>query len=281
MGWVITEDVGRFLAEADGFLRAGLAENTILLSVAANVQAGAGTAVLFGWWRDGTQVTGAFADNPPYPLVLSGMPPQAARALAIDLAGIGRAVTGVSAPPPEAAAFAAGWREASGCGSRVTRQMRLHRLAGLIPPAPPPGRPRTAGPGDRDLLLEWQIAFRREVHEPPDPRPHEVDDRLGYGGLTLWEAGGGAVSMAGVSRAVAGLVRVGPVYTPPEHRGLGYAGAVTAAVSRAALEAGAREVVLFTDLGNPTSNALYRRLGYQPVSDRSVLSFAPPGPGPA
>jgi predicted GNAT family acetyltransferase len=85
--------------------------------------------------------------------------------------------------------------------------------------------------------------------------------------------------MAGVSRAVAGMMRVGPVYTPPGHRGLGYAGAVTAAVSRAALEGGAREVVLFTDLGNPTSNALYRRLGYQPVSDRSLLSFTPPGPG--
>jgi predicted GNAT family acetyltransferase len=157
--------------------------------------------------------------------------------------------------------------------------MRLHRLTELVPPAPPPGQPRTAGLGDRGLLLEWQVAFRREVHEAPDPRPHEVDDRLGYGGFTLWEAGGGAVSMAGVSRAVAGMVRVGPVYTAPGHRGLGYAGAVTAAVSRAALEAGAGEVVLFTDLDNPTSNALYRRLGYQPVSDRSLLSFTPPGPG--
>jgi predicted GNAT family acetyltransferase len=75
------------------------------------------------------------------------------------------------------------------------------------------------------------------------------------------------------------MVRVGPVYTPPEHRGLGYAGAVTATVSRAALDAGACEVVLFTDLANPVSNALYRRIGYQPVSDRAVLSFTPAGLG--
>ncbi len=71
------------------------------------------------------------------------------------------------------------------------------------------------------------------------------------------------------------MVRVGPVYTPPELRGRGYAGAATAAVSQAALGAAVREVVLYTDLANPTSNALYERLGYRPVEDRVIFSFAP------
>jgi predicted GNAT family acetyltransferase len=71
------------------------------------------------------------------------------------------------------------------------------------------------------------------------------------------------------------MVRVGPVYTPPELRGHGFASAATAAVSRAALEAGLREVVLYTDLANPTSNAVYQRLGYRPVEERVVLSFTP------
>jgi len=62
------------------------------------------------------------------------------------------------------------------------------------------------------------------------------------------------------------------VYTPKELRGHGYAGAVTAAVSRTALERGA-QVSLFTDLSNPTSNALYRRLGFEPVEDRVALAF--------
>jgi predicted GNAT family acetyltransferase len=80
--------------------------------------------------------------------------------------------------------------------------------------------------------------------------------------------------VAGPVRPAAGVVRVGPVYTPPALRGRGYAGAVTGAVTSAAIAAGAREVVLFTDLANPTSNALYRRLGYQPVTDRVVLRFS-------
>jgi predicted GNAT family acetyltransferase len=103
-----------------------------------------------------------------------------------------------------------------------------------------------------------------------------VDERLGYGGVTLWEAGGEPASMAGLTRQVARTTRVASVYTPPEFRRRGYAGAVTAAASQAALDAGASEVVLFTDLANPTSNALYQRLGYAPVEDRVILSFTPP-----
>ncbi len=48
-----------------------------------------------------------------------------------------------------------------------------------------------------------------------------------------------------------------------------------AAASQAALDAGTGEVVLYTDLANPTSNALYERLGYRPVEDRVVLTFTP------
>jgi predicted GNAT family acetyltransferase len=49
---------------------------------------------------------------------------------------------------------------------------------------------------------------------------------------------------------------------------------VTAAVTRAALDAGAEHVVLFTDLANPTSNGVYQRLGYRPVSDRLMVGFS-------
>ncbi|NEB79656.1 GNAT family N-acetyltransferase, partial [Streptomyces sp. SID14478] len=77
-----------------------------------------------------------------------------------------------------------------------------------------------------------------------------------------------------VTRQVAGSVRVAPVYTPADLRGQGYGGAVTAAVSGAARAAGADEVVLFTDLANATSNALYQRLGYRPVRDFAVWRFA-------
>ena len=134
-----------------------------------------------------------------------------------------------------------------------------------------------AAAADRDLLESWIDAFTKELADLAGPGRGIVDDRLSYGGLTLWEAGGAAVSLAGVSRPTRGVVRVAPVYTPPDHRGHGYGGAVTGAVSQAAFDAGASHVVLFTDLANPTSNALYRRLGYRPVEDRVVFRFESQG----
>jgi GNAT superfamily N-acetyltransferase len=176
-----------------------------------------------------------------------------------------------------APSFAAAWERHTGQPARVGRRSRLYRLGRLLPPDPgAPGRARVATAADSGLLLDWLEAFGREADGGGGPDlQRTVADRLSYGGLTLWEAGGGPVSMAGVTRAVAGQARVGPVYTPPEWRGQGFGGAVTAAVSQAAKDAGVGEVLLYTDLANPTSNALYQRLGYEPVSDSVQLLFLP------
>lgn len=123
-------------------------------------------------------------------------------------------------------------------------------------------------------MLSWHHAFADEIGQPGPHVERLVDDRTASGGLTLWEDGGIPVSMAGVSPRLAGMVRIVTVYTPPEHRGRGYAAAVTAEISRAAREAGAQEVLLFTDLANPTSNSVYQRIGYRPVSDRLLISTA-------
>ena len=52
-------------------------------------------------------------------------------------------------------------------------------------------------------------------------------------------------------------------------------------MSRAALAAGATDVVLFTNAADPTSNALYQRIGYRPIADWAVYDFAysPPQAG--
>lgn len=155
------------------------------------------------------------------------------------------------------------------------RRTRLYRLAELTWPDPvPDGAPRTPAPHDVGQLTDWLEAFSMEVNEMPTAdHAAAARDALSYGGLTLWESGGTPVSMAGLTRQVAGMVRVGQVYTPPRLRGRGYASAVTAEVSRAALAAGAEEVLLFTDLANPVSNSIYQRIGYREVEDRVVLTF--------
>ena len=278
----MTADTRRFLNAAGEFLRADPAGNSVMLTVTENLRVSATAPAagppLYGWWQPaGGPVSAAFMHTPDFPLMLSRVnAPDTAR-LASDLVGAGRQVHGVNAGQEAAGAFAAAWRERTGDAVAVYRRMRLFRLGELIPPRPwPEGTARLAARTERDLLARWFGAFAREVGDPPgQDHSKAAAERLAYGGITVWEAGGAPVSVVGRTRAVAGMVRVGPVYTPPELRGRGYAGAATAAVSQAALDAGITEVVLYTDLANLTSNALYQRLGYRPVEDRMVFSFAP------
>jgi GNAT superfamily N-acetyltransferase len=282
MSWFMTTDTAEFLNVAGEFLRAEAARNSVMLTVTADLEAagpGAGdSGMLFGWQRpEAGPPTAAFMHTPGYPVMLSGMSETAAAALARDFAGAGHQVPGINAAQQAADAFTVAWRERTGDPVTVYRRMRLFRLARLVPPvSAPEGSARPAAGTDRDLLDEWFGAFAREVGDiPAHDHRSDIDKRLGYGGITLWEDGSVPVSVACLTRAVGGMARVGPVYTPPALRGRGYAGAATAAVSRAALDAGVREVVLYTDLANPTSNALYERLGYRAVEDRVLLSFEP------
>ena len=282
MTWTLTDDLGAYLAAAAGFLRSQPVRHTIQLSAVETLRArGASafgeTAPLFGWWRSGTgEITAALLHTPPYPVLLTRLPERSAQPLAEALAGCGRQLPGVTAQQDDAAQFAAAWSRLTGATSQESRRSRLFRLGRLRPPAPGPrGAARVATTANRALLESWLAAFAVEIGESTGPPADVVDERLSYGGLTLWAADGTAVSLAGLHRPAAGTTRVSPVYTPPARRRQGYGGAVTAAVSQAALDAGAEHVVLFTDLANPTSNALYQRLGYRPVEDRVVLRFGP------
>ncbi len=284
MAWQLTEDLGTYLAAAGGFLRAHPAQNTIMLTAAEAIRvrgpgAFGGPAPLFGWQAepDGA-LAAAFLHTPPYPVVLTAMTAARAANLAAELAGRGRKVPGVNATGEPGSAFAAAWQERTGQPARTAMRMRLYALAELLPPdPPPPGQPRIASAADRDLLLAWLNAFHAEAGpEGPSESERVVDDRVGNGGLILWEHEGRPVSVAGRNRPAAGQARVGPVYTPPDLRGRGFGGAATAAITQAALDDGAEGVVLFTDLANPTSNTLYQRLGYRPVSDWAVLRFGRP-----
>lgn len=283
MTWHLTGDVGQYLSAAGEFLRARPAEHTILLTVAEHARLGgagrtAGQA-LFGWWTSSGGVAGAFVHLRPYPAALSQLPADAAAALPAALAQAGDFPPGAQGPAASATAFASAWQARTGCLLTVQRRTRLWQLGELQPPDPsPPGAARLARNADRSLLIDWVTAFGREVKQAETDIEQTVGDRLGYGGFTLWETAGQPVSLAGLSRPVAGHVRVGPVYTPPQFRGCGFAAAVATAVSRAALAAGARPLVLFTDLSNPASNDLFERLGYEPLADYADIAFSPARP---
>jgi FR47-like protein len=273
MAWRTTHDVDEFLSIAGEFLRAEPAANTIILTTLDNL-ANRGPHAYgeldprFGWWMAHGAVVGAFLHTPPHPPVLTVVPDDAVAPLVDELDGVRH----VNADSGLAEAISELWLRRTGEKSEVQRRTRLYRLGELVPPDPgPPGTARLAEQADFDLLREWYRLFHEDMGEGVGDQPGTIIDRIGYGGLTLWEVDSVPVAMAGRTRPTSGMIRVGPVFTPVDRRQRGYAGAVTAAVSRDAQQL-AGEVLLFTDLANPVSNSIYQRLGYRPVHDRWVIT---------
>ncbi|MEV1062291.1 GNAT family N-acetyltransferase [Streptomyces sp. NPDC050263] len=282
-GWQLTQDLDGFLDRAGGFLASRPDLHTVALTVTAGLRRRGlrlygDEAPFFGTLTgaDGS-VRAAFFRTPPYPINVTPLTEEDAEALAARLVSAGHRLSGVAAESDTASAFAAAWRRRTGAETvGDPERQRLYRLDQLVFPTPrPPGAPRIATDADRAQLVRWYREFCVSVGEDGlQDAGAWAADRIAYGGITLWETPDGTpVSMAGVTPEVVGQVRVFPVYTPAELRGHGYAGAATAEVSRAAPAAGATEVLLFTDLANPTSNALYQRIGYRPVADFAVYEF--------
>jgi RimJ/RimL family protein N-acetyltransferase len=220
------------------------------------------------------RVVGATMRTPPHNLILSELD---------DLAAIGPlledaraefgSLPGVVGPKEPVARFAEAWGSA-----RLEIAQRAFRAEHVEPPSGVPGTMRDYLRGDRELAAQWMDAFVEEALPEPPPGTSEefVDHREEDpdAGIVLWEDAGAVVSMAGFGGRTPNGTRVGPVYTPPELRGRGYASALTAALTQRLLDGGLRFCFLFTDLANPTSNSIYQRIGYEPVSDIDLWSFS-------
>lgn len=308
MGWELSYDVEAFARAARAYLERDPARCTVLLTTTETLRVHGPGAFgdgdpHCGWWRaaeDGP-VEAAFVHTPSFPPALGPMPERAARELAAVLRLTGTVLTGVAGVDGPVQAFADAWVDGrgddrgdgrgdgqgngpvdglgDGTPSRWTEayRLRLLRLAQLTPPQPaPPGSGRRATLSDVPLAAAWMRGFSVDTgqrHGVEADFTANVARRVDDGGLYLWEADGRPVAMAAHSVVIAGQARIGLVYTPPYQRGRGYGGAVTAAATRSALAAGARQVLLFADAANPTSNALYERLGYRLLGHHLDIDF--------
>ncbi|MFI1364927.1 GNAT family N-acetyltransferase [Streptomyces griseochromogenes] len=280
--WHLTEDVDEFLARAGDFLRSRPALHNTPLTVIEKMRtrkadAHDAEATVFGRLESGGMVRAVFYRPPSRRLTLTPLSTEQADTLAAHLADLGHSPSGVTADHDTATVFAEAWQRCTGAAPVAHWWGRLYRLGNLTAPEPrPPGQGRVVDAQDREQLIRWCNEFSADVGEAPILDAGSwAGSRFADKHFTFWETPDGTpVSVAGSTSMVGGMIRVDPVYTPAHLRGRGYAGAVTVEVSRAALTAGAKEVVLFTNPANPTSNALYQRIGYVPVSDFTGYKFS-------
>lgn len=201
---------------------------------------------------------------------LTPMSHEALRAVVGVIADEGVELPGVSGEAATVARFAGAWSERTRVPARPTLGQRLYELAAVVD-QPAPGLRRRATTEDREFVVEAFIAFVIEIGEPAEGSESVVDRRLAAQQLWVWDDAA-PVSMCGLTAPAEGVVRVGPVYTPPELRGRGYAAALVATVSADVRAAGNRGI-LYTDLENPTSNSIYRNIGYRAVAEGLHYEF--------
>src|SRR5580698_543634 len=129
------------------------------------------------WWvtGDSGQVCGAASWTPPYPLLVSAMPddaaPDVAASMIVRAASLGIRPPGINGPERSAHVVAAAWTATTGDTIERARTILLNELEQLVDVPVPPGSARLAALDDVPLLAEWLTAFGAEVDLIIGPDP--------------------------------------------------------------------------------------------------------------
>ncbi|HSE52892.1 MAG TPA: GNAT family N-acetyltransferase [Gemmatimonadales bacterium] len=267
-----------FLTAAGEFLLSAESENNLILGIAlelADQGPAPGFPTYFAAVYRGERIEGCAFSSVPDRLGITGMRGEVIGSLAADASSVCREVTSVGGPEPVVAPFAAGFAASIGRQAVLGMRQRIHELRSVIPPVhPAAGRLRPARESEAGVLTPWvgdMLALIGDSREAADL----ARERIRGGNLFVWEDGE-PVSMAGWTGKTPSGVRVNFVYTPAALRGRGYATAAVAALSQHLLDQGNRYCCLYTDLANPTSNAIYHRIGYRPIRDAALYRITSP-----
>ena len=278
--------VGDFLARAQAELARDEALNSLALGIALRLQQSPEpleTPPYLATVEAEGKLIMAAVMTPPFRLIIASnqlnLFDEAPSLLIHNLREQGWSVPGVIGPVPLSDLFAQVWTNLTGEVAHLRTHERLFELTRVIAPRPGPGVLRLATPDDATRIACWVAAFQQEALGIPlsdEEAAFWARTRIGNGEIFLWVLPDeSVVSLVATSRPMSRTISIGPVYTPPEFRGQGYASRSVAALSRQLLENGWERCCLFTDLSNPTSNSIYQKVGYQSISDFNEYDFLP------
>ena len=269
---LFSEDPTFVIGRADKFLSSEPVLHNLILSI-LHSRVTQGDPGRYWIALHGEKSVGVVVQSPlEYPATLTPMGPRAVLALVDAIAEAGISLPGVNGDAATAASFAGQWSERCKAAAVPFQGTRLYELLELAEIPPTEGHLRQAGPRDRSLMILWTRAFQDEIGESANDTELRVDRALAAGQVWLWDQKGETTSMTVSREPAQGVVRLSGVYTPPEKRKHGYAAACVYALSTHLRGRGFR-CILYTDLGNPTSNSIYRRIGYKAVAEALRYRF--------
>jgi len=160
----------------------------------------------------------------------------------------------------------------------TTMELRCFELTEVNPEIKQFGTLRLVIEGDMHFFPFWaegmyaaDVYGKTTMNIPQEINPYQY--RVNAQNVYILEVDGQPVSMASAHRPMVTVCGIGLVYTPPYFTRRGYATSGVAQLSQHILDKGYKKCVLFTDLANPTSNSIYQKIGYRPISDSTMLKF--------
>jgi len=194
--------------------------------------------------------------------------------LADELKRIRFSPSGIIAPVRLAECFADAY-----CGSIISKKkhmtMIIMQLDKLAEYTKAPGYCRMLCEDDLSFTPGWECAFCVECKIPVytlEESEKRIRTRIGKNTHYIW-VDEKPVAQAAWGRTTPNSAAISWVYTPPGHRGKGYATSVVAELSKAIFESGKSSCCLFADAANPASQGVYKKLGYYEVSRVSEIKF--------
>ena len=185
-------------------------------------------------------------------------------------------IPGVVSEKSLAERFAQCYTAAKNMNYRVEFKQRIYELQKVNPEILNVGSLRSLQESDMSFFPYWFEEFQHDAFNSEERVKADYKNyyyQISKGDIFILEHERTAVSMAKISRKMKTVCGVALVYTPPYFRKKGYASSCVAALSRLILEQGYSKCVLYTDLANPTSNAIYQKIGYEPICDSLEIKF--------
>jgi uncharacterized protein len=279
-----------FLAQAGKFLLKDEAHYGLIMGIANSVKENPNrygtetpwfcsvSADLKATSRLGAEMYAAAMRTPPYMVILayfSGSLDIIANELVTAVSRKYKTVPGVVGDKKLADVFAGKWCGKYGLKVVHSQVQKVYKLVKVNDIPMSPGKLRPAVETEKELVKKWAHGFHLDCFGEKSRNPEgDPSAHLAQGDIFFWETDGKPVSMAMKSRATEKGMSVGGVYTPPELRGKGYATSCVAELSRLILQSGKMFCTLYTDMANPTSNTIYKKIGYVEIADSAQHEFS-------
>ena len=261
-----SDNAGWILDKAKVFLRSKPVHNNVILTL-LHARVERFTPGRYWVATDGNAVVGVVFQSPlNLRAIVTPMEPDIVRSIVDAISDAKVKLPGVGGDATTAAHFAGQWAERQKSAVVPFMGQRIYEVDKVEEPIGIKGHLRKAVREDRERLIDWVRRFYVDTTGVQESNAEDiVDRRVSAGRLWLWD-NAEPVSIASRTPPMEGVVRVQLVYTPPENRGKGYASACVAGLSKQIRDEG-HCCILYTDLGNPISNAIYRRIGYYVVAE--------------